>query len=110
VPAVADFHGLPPARVPGKKGRPRLRGDRLPSLAGIAAADTFAQVAVTRYGNAETVRAAAVTCLWYSVFGTRQVQVVLHLRARHSAWDTIVSVNGEPGCPDRENMIASALA
>lgn len=73
----AALHGLPPARVPGRKGRPRLRGGRLPSLAGIAAAATFAPVTVTRYGKTETVRAAAVTCLWYSVFGTRRVQVVL---------------------------------
>ncbi len=80
----AALYGLPPARVPGRKGRPRLRGDRLPSLAGIAAAATFEQVTVTRYGKAETVRAAAVTCLWYSVFGTRRVQVVL-LRDRSSS-------------------------
>ena len=33
----AALHGLPPARVPGRKGRPRVRGDRLPSLARLAA-------------------------------------------------------------------------
>ena len=75
------------ARVPGKKGRPRLRGGRLPSLAGIAAAATFAQVTVTRYGKRETVRAAAVTCLWYSVFGTRHVQVVLLQDKSSSGYD-----------------------
>ncbi len=37
----------------------------------------FAQVTVTRYGKTETVQATAVTCLWYSVFGTRPVQVIL---------------------------------
>jgi len=83
----AALHGLPPARVPGKKGRPRLRGDRLPSLARIAAAATSAQVTVTRYGNAEAVRAAAVTCLWYSVFGTRHVQVVLLRDKSSSGYD-----------------------
>ena len=62
---------------PGKRGRPRVRGDRLPSLAELAAATAFTQVTVTRYGKTETVHAAAVTCLWYSVFGTRHVQVVL---------------------------------
>ena len=83
----AASHGLPPARVPGKKGRPRLRGGRLPSLAGIAAAATFEQVTVTRYGKAETVPAAAVTCLWYSVFGTRRVQVVLLRDKSSSGYD-----------------------
>ncbi len=83
----AALHGLPPARVPGKKGRPRVRGDRLPSLAAIAAAATFAQVTVTRYGKTGTVRAAAVTCLWYSVFGTRHAQVVLLRDKSSSGYD-----------------------
>ena len=83
----AALHGLPPARVHRKKGRPRLRGDRLLSLAGIAAAATFAQVTATRYGKAEAVRAAAVTCLWYSVFGARHVQVVLLRDQSASGYD-----------------------
>ena len=65
----AALHGLPPERT-GKQGRPRVKGDRLPSLAKIAATAEFSQVTVTRYGKTETVAAAAVTCLWYSVFGT----------------------------------------
>jgi DDE superfamily endonuclease len=73
----AALHGLPPQRAPGTRGRPRVRGDRLPSLARLAAATAFTQVTVIRYGKAETVCAAAVTCLWYSVFGTRRVQAVL---------------------------------
>ena len=72
----AALHGLPPART-GRRGRPRVRGDRLPSLAKLAAATAFTQVTVTRYGKAATVSAATVTCLWYSVFGTRAVTVVL---------------------------------
>ena len=73
----AALHGLPPARVPGKKGRPRVRGDRLPPLAKIAATAAFAQVTVTRYGKEATIRAAVITCLWYSVLGPRPVTVVL---------------------------------
>ncbi len=72
----AALHALPPERT-GKRGRPRVKGDRLPSLAKLAQAAAFAQVTVTRYGNAETVSAAVVTCLWYSVFGGRRVQVIL---------------------------------
>ena len=40
-----------------------------------------------RYGKRETVRAAAVTCLWYSVFGTRHVQVVLLQDKSSSGYD-----------------------
>ena len=72
----AALHDLPPART-GRRGRPRARGDRLPSLAKLAAGQAFTQVTVTRYGTAVTLQAAALTCLWYSVFGSRPVQVVL---------------------------------
>jgi hypothetical protein len=37
----------------------------------------FSQVTVTRYGKTATIQASAVTCLWYSVFGSRPVAVVL---------------------------------
>src|SRR6266581_1513667 len=72
----AALHGLPPERT-GKKGRPRVRGDRLPSLAKIAATAVFSQVTVTRYGKTETIAVHAFTCLWYSVAGTRPVTVIL---------------------------------
>jgi hypothetical protein len=72
----AALHGLPPERT-GRPGRPRVKGDRLPSLAKIAAAAEFSQVTVTRYGKTETVGAAVLTCLWYSVFGSRPVTVVI---------------------------------
>jgi hypothetical protein len=72
----AALCGLPPERT-GKKGRPRVKGDRLPSLARIAAAAAFSQVTVTRYGKTETIAAAALTCLQYSVTGARPVTVIL---------------------------------
>ncbi len=72
----AALHGLPPQRT-GRKGRPRVKGDRLPSLARLAATTAFSQVTVTRYGKEATIQAAVVTCLWYSVFGSRPVTVVL---------------------------------
>jgi hypothetical protein len=72
----AALYGLPPERT-GKKGRPRLKGDRLPSLARIAATAAFSQVTVTRYGKTETITAAALTCLWYYVTGKKPVTVIL---------------------------------
>lgn len=56
----AALHGLPPERT-GKPGRPRVKGDRLPSLAGLTATAEFSQVTVTRYQKAETIQAAVVT-------------------------------------------------
>jgi DDE superfamily endonuclease len=72
----AALHGLPPERT-GRPGRPRMKGDRLPSLAKLAATVEFSQVTVTRYGRIEVVGAAVVTCLWYSVFGSLPVTVVI---------------------------------
>jgi len=72
----AALHGLPPERT-GRKGRPRRKGDRLPSLAKVAAAAVFSQVTVTRYGKRETIAVHAFTCLWYSVTGPEPVTVIL---------------------------------
>jgi DDE superfamily endonuclease len=72
----AALYGLPPART-GKRGRPREKGDRLPSPAKLAATADLTQVTVTRYGKTAAIQAAALTCLWPSVFGTRPVTVVL---------------------------------
>jgi len=77
------LYRLAPQRT-GRRGRPRQKGDRLPSLAELAATTAFRQVTVTRYGTAATISAAAVTCLWPSVFGTRAVTAVL-IRDRSAA-------------------------
>ena len=79
----AALYRLPPART-GKRGRPRTRGDRLPALDGLAATAAFTPVTVTRYGKTAVISAAALTCLWPSVFGTKAVQVVL-IRDRSTA-------------------------
>ena len=79
----AALHALPPART-GKRGRPRAKGDRLPALAKLADTAAFTPVTVTRYGKTTAVSAAALTCLWPPVFGTRPVTVVL-IRDRSAA-------------------------
>ncbi len=72
----AALHELPGPRT-GKRGRPRVKGQRLPKLAALAGIATFAPVTVSRYGKTATVQAAVLTCLWHGVFGARPVQVVL---------------------------------
>ena len=79
----AALHGLPPART-GRRGRPRTRGDRLPSVAKLAATAAFTQVTVTRYGKTAVISAAPVICLWPAVLSTRPVSVVL-VRDRSAA-------------------------
>ncbi len=72
----AALYELPPART-GRRGRPRAKGARLPSLDVPARHAAFGPVTVTRYGKTATIHAAAITCPWYGVFGPRRVQVLL---------------------------------
>jgi len=72
----AALYDLAPPRT-GRRGRPRVRGARLPALAAIAAAAEFTPVTVSRYRKTATVRAAALTCLWHTVFGAQQARVIL---------------------------------
>lgn len=72
----AALFELAPPRT-GKRGRPRTKGARLGSPAALAATAVFTPTTVCRYGVTATVQVATITCLWYSVFGSRPVQVVL---------------------------------
>lgn len=72
----AALYDLAPPRT-GKRGRPRVKGARLGSLATLAATAAFTPATVSRYGTTTTVGVATITCLWYTVFGPRPVRVVL---------------------------------
>jgi hypothetical protein len=92
----AALHDPPPERT-GRKGRPRVKGDRLPSLAKIAATAMFSQVTVTRYGKTETIAVHALTCLWYSVTGTRPVTVILIRDKSRTGFDlALVTTQANP--------------
>ncbi len=94
--ANAALHDLPPGRT-GKKGRPRVKGGRLASLAKLAAVAVFTQVTVTRYGKTETIAAHAFTCLWYSVTGARRVTVILIRDKSKTGYDlALVTTEKEP--------------
>jgi len=72
----ASLYKPAPPRT-GRRGRPRLKGDKLPKLEQIAAGLTFTPVTVTRYGKKATAHVATIQCLWPGVFGYQPVQVVL---------------------------------
>jgi hypothetical protein len=69
----AALFELPPPRT-GRRGRPRLKGHKLPALDVLAGQMTFTPVTVRRYGRTATVHAATLTCLWYGVFGARPAE------------------------------------
>jgi hypothetical protein len=72
----AALYQLAPPRT-GRRGRPRLKGERLPALADLAARASFTTTVVHRYRRTATVHAAVLDTLWYGIFGPQQVRVVL---------------------------------
>jgi hypothetical protein len=94
--ANAALYGLPPART-GKKGRPRKKGDKLPSLTTIAKNAEFTQLTVTRYGKTETIAVFALTCLWYHVTGAEQVTVILIRDKKKTGYDlALITTEKDP--------------
>jgi hypothetical protein len=71
----AVVHGPQPPRT-GKRGRPRLQGDRLGTLPQLAGAGAFS--ATIAAGEAALVR--VIVGQWYSVFGPQAVKIVLARR------------------------------
>lgn len=67
------------ARAPGQRGRPRVRGDKLPSPEVWAGSEgaCWHSVAVTVYGRNETVRVLVIDAVWYVVSGSEVVRLVL---------------------------------
>ena len=70
------LHQLAPPRT-GKAGRPRTKGPRLGTPTDLAATATWRRTSVRRYGRIDPVWIAEITCLWYGVFHTRTVRVIL---------------------------------
>jgi hypothetical protein len=68
-------HRAPPPT--GRRGRPRLQGERIGTPMQAAADAVWQAVVVARYGRIDTVRIAVLDCLWYGVFGPQPVRMVL---------------------------------
>jgi len=89
----------PPGPRTGRRGRPRVKGSRLPSLAARAGSASFAPVTVRRYSKTATVQAAAITCLWHGVFGARPAQVVLIRDRAQTGYDLTLATTDLAASP-----------
>jgi DDE superfamily endonuclease len=63
--------------TPGAPGRPRRVGARLGTPANLAVTANWRQQPVPRYGRTDTVHIADVRCLWYGVYRSQPVRVIL---------------------------------
>src|SRR5260370_2707273 len=96
----AALYELPPGRT-GRRGRPREKGDRLPSLAKLSATAVFEQVTVTRYGQTASIQAARVTCLSHPAFRTRPVTVVFIRDRAKTGYDLALVTTDTAASPPR---------
>jgi DDE superfamily endonuclease len=76
LPANAVLHGPKPPPT-GKRGRPRVKGDRLGTPAQIAGQVTWADAVIHVYGHDTAVQIAAADALWHGSFKTAPGRVVL---------------------------------
>jgi hypothetical protein len=76
LPRNAVLYHRAPAPT-GRRGRPRLKGDRIGTPAQAAATAVFQRMAVARYGRSDTVNIAVLDCLWYGVFGPQPARLIL---------------------------------
>src|SRR5207253_2776356 len=68
----------PPPRRPGQKGRPRRRGDRLPSLTQVLAGRRrWQRLPLVLYGRAVTPRVFTLTALWYGALREQPIRIVV---------------------------------
>jgi hypothetical protein len=76
LPSNAALYAPAPPRT-GKRGRPRLKGERLGIPAEIAATAPRRRVSVDRYGRSDTVEIAVIDTIWYGPFGNTPGHTVL---------------------------------
>jgi hypothetical protein len=75
--ASAVLYDLPPQRLPGTRGRPRVRGQRLGKPGDLAATADWAPATVRVYGRRQAIHLTARTCLWYGCLHARTVRVII---------------------------------
>lgn len=63
--------------IPGAKGRPRRIGDTIGTPKDLAARSVWTPTTVRRYGRTDTVSLTETTCLWYGVYRSRAMRVIL---------------------------------
>jgi hypothetical protein len=76
LPVNAALYAPAPPRT-GRRGRPRLKGDRLGRPADLAVTADWRTATVSRYGRTDTVEIAETPGIWYGAFGNIEGRVVL---------------------------------
>ena len=100
-PANAALYAPAPPGT-GRRGRPRLKA-RLGTPAEIAAAATWRQVTVSRYGRRDTVEITVIDSIWYGAFGNTEGRTVL---VREPGTEKVLAVFTTDTTSDTETVVA----
>jgi hypothetical protein len=84
-----------PTCMRGRRGRPRSRGDRIGTPDQLATSQGVT-VSVTRYGRTHTVTIYERRCLWYGVFRSQPVRVVLIREPRRADLALVTTDHNTP--------------
>ena len=101
-PANAALYAPAPPGT-GRRGRPRLTGHRLGTPAEIAAAATWRQVTVSRYGRRDTVEITVIDSIWYGAFGNTEGRTVL---VREPGTEKVLAIFTTDTTSDTETVVA----
>ena len=88
LPSNAVLYGPKPPRT-GKRGRPKVKGDRLGTCAQMAAQATWTDAIIDVYGQDTAVQVAAAGALWHGSFKT----AVVAIEADFVAADLVLQVS-----------------
>lgn len=97
--ADAALWNPPPARAAGTRGRPRTKGDRMPGLTAVAAAEDWAPATVTRYANRASVQVLHRPCLWYDVWLTQPARLILVRETTTTRGYALALITTDPHTP-----------
>ncbi|NJK30978.1 MAG: transposase [Deltaproteobacteria bacterium] len=75
----AALHAPPEPRVPGQRGRPRKKGDRLPTPLALTKStfQPWRKIQAFIYGQVQAVEYKTLDALWYGVAGDRLLRIVI---------------------------------
>ena len=103
----AALYALPPARKPGQKGRPRVKGQRLPNPEQWAAdnPDAFERLRVDMYGRDVPVEVASFVAMAYRSLPGRLLRYVV-VRDPDGIYQTVYIISTDVDLPAAEVVAA----
>ena len=101
LPVNAALYAPAPPHT-GRRGRPRLKGNRLGHPADLAANADWRPVTLTRYGHTDTVEIALCDTIWYGAFGNTEGRTVL---VRDPAGDRVLAIFAADTDSDAQTIV-----